>query len=127
MSTAYYALFHCLARNCADTLVGRSRAHRSGPAWRTTYRALEHGYARTQCSGPAIKTFPTEIRELAESFADMQQKRQLADYDPETRWRKSDVEEDIDEAADTIDRFEAASAWERRAFAVFVLLRNRSR
>lgn len=125
MSTAYYALFHCLARSCADTLVGKTRAHRSGPAWRQAYRALEHGHARTQCSGPAIRTFPPEIREFAESFADMQQKRHQADYDPEGYWRKSYVEEDINAAADAIESIEAAPVQDRRAFAVFVLLRNR--
>ena len=56
----------------------------------------------------------------------MQQKRHRADYDPEGRWRKSDVEEDIDEAARTIDSFEAAPLRDRRAFAIFVLLRNRN-
>ena len=28
VSTAYYALFHCLARTCADSLAGRPRSVR---------------------------------------------------------------------------------------------------
>ena len=55
----------------------------------------------------------------------MQQKRHQADYDPEGRWAKSDVEEDIDDAAGAIDDFGAAPLQDRRAFAVFVLLKNR--
>ena len=55
----------------------------------------------------------------------MQQKRHQADYDPEGRWRKSYVEEDINAAADAIESIEAAPVQDRRAFAVFVLLRNR--
>ena len=126
MSTAYYALFHCLARCCADTLVGKTRAHRSGPAWSQAYRALEHGHARTQCSRPRIRTFPPEIQDFAEAFTDMRKKRHLADYEPEGRWTKSNVEEDLDAATDAIDGFEAAPLRDRRAFAVFVLLRNRN-
>ena len=126
MSTAYYALFHCLARCCADTLVGKTRAHRRESAWRQAYRALEHGFARSQCSRPTVRTFPPEICEFAESFTDLQQKRHLADYDPKGSWIRSDVEEDIDEAEGVIDDFEAAPLRDRRAFAVFVLLRNRN-
>ena len=131
MSTAYYALFHCLARCCADTLVGRTRATRSTPAWRQAYRALEHGYARSRClDQPTIERFPREVRKFAEKFVVLQEKRNEADYDPqahEGRWRMSNVEEDIDAAADVIARFEAVPPRDRRAFAVFVLLKYRKR
>ena len=127
VSTTYYALFHCLARNCADTLVGKTPGYRSGPAWRQAYRALEHGHARAQCSRPTIRTFPAEIQDFAESFTDLQRKRHRVEYDPDGRWRKSDVVEDIDDAADAIDGFYATPLRDRQAFAVFVLLRNRSR
>ena len=59
----------------------------------------------------------------------MQRKRHRADYDPEApdgRWRKADVEEDIDTALDAIVRLEAAPILDRRAFAIFVLLKNRN-
>ena len=52
VSAAYYALFHALARCCADTLVGATPASRSQTAWTQTYRALEHGYAKNQCVRP---------------------------------------------------------------------------
>ena len=129
MSTAYYALFHCLARCCADTLVGRTRGHRRESAWRQAYRALEHGRARVQCSRPAIREFPPGIEGFAEVFVDMQRKRHRADYEPQApdgRWRKSDVAGHIAAAADTIEEFEAAPLKDRRAFAIFVLLKSRS-
>lgn len=50
MSTAYYAMFHCLAQDCADLLIGRTSSSRSAGAWRQVYRSLEHGLAKTQCS-----------------------------------------------------------------------------
>ena len=129
VSTAYYALFHCLARNCADTLVGRTPGYRSEPAWRRVYRALEHGHARSQCSRPTIRTFPPQIGLLAEVFVDMQSKRHQADYDPQSpegRWIKSDVEEEINSAANAIEEFDSAPLRDRQAFAVFVLLKNRN-
>ena len=55
----------------------------------------------------------------------MQRKRHIADYDPEGRWNKSEVAEDIDDAANIIDRFEQAPIRDRRAFAVYVLLQSR--
>ena len=55
----------------------------------------------------------------------MQHKRHRADYDPDGRWRKSEVAEDIDSAADIIDQFERAPVQDRRSFAVYVLLRSR--
>lgn len=126
VSTIYYALFHCLARNCADTLVGKTRRHRREPAWRQAYRALEHGYVRSQCSRSDIRKFTQEIQYFIGSFTDMQRKRHQADYDPAGRWSKSDVLDDLDNAADAIEEFEAAPLKDRRAFAVFVLLKSRS-
>ena len=130
MSTIYYALFHCLARNCADTLVGKTRKHRRESAWRQAYRALEHGYARSQCSHSDIlsgnQKFSQQIQYFISSFTDMQRKRHQADYDPVGRWSKSDVLDDLDNAADASDEFEAAPLKDRRAFAVFVLLKSRT-
>ena len=54
-STAYYALFHCLARACADALAG---AGGSRTAWRQVYRALEHGQTKRCCGHPAMREFP---------------------------------------------------------------------
>ena len=82
-----------------------------------------------QCSRPAIREFPPGIEGFAEVFVDMQRKRHRADYEPQApdgRWRKSDVAGHIAAAADTIEEFEAAPLKDRRAFAVFVLLKSRS-
>jgi len=47
VSTVYYALFPCLARSCADTLVGKTL--RGSRAWNLAYRSLSHGRAREAC------------------------------------------------------------------------------
>ena len=59
----------------------------------------------------------------------MQGKRHRADYDPQSpegRWVKSNVEEDIDSAANAIEGFGSAPLRDRQAFAIFVLLKNRN-
>ena len=100
------ALFHCLATSNANMLVGCPSAHRSQPAWRQAYRALQHGTARQRCErqGMIIK-FPYEIQDFAERFVDMQQKRHEADYDPDATFSKSDVIQDITDAEDVIRCF----------------------
>ena len=127
VSTAYYAMFHCLAVCCADLLVGGVGAERSEPAWRQAYRALEHGAARQRCNRTAIiQKFPVEIREFADRFAGMQQKRHRADYGPEARYDKDDVLQDITNVAEAIAKFQRVPVKDRRAFAVYLLLPLRS-
>ena len=60
----------------------------------------------------------------------MQRKRHYADYDPAKTYnakpiRKSEVVQDILDAEDAINRFQAVPAKDRRAFAIFVLLNIR--
>ncbi len=125
VSTAYYALFHTLARCGADLLGGATRATRSQPAWRQIYRALEHGHAKNQCDRPMMSRFPAEIRKFGESFAVMQRQRHAADYDPEANFSRSDVLQLIDETERAITQFENAATRDRRAFAIYVLFKFR--
>ena len=77
VSTAYYAMFHCLAASAADLFIGTERS----PAWQRAYRALEHGKARTACRQVwTRREFPAEIRDSAEAFVELQRARQQADY-----------------------------------------------
>lgn len=122
VSTTYYALFHCLADCCANMLAGGVQANRSRPAWRQTYRALQHTTARRRCRRDTINRFPSGIRNFAKLFASMQVKRHSADYDPDVTFIKSDVLQDIDEAENAIMRFNEAPRNDRRAFAIYVLL-----
>ena len=126
VSTAYYALFHCLAASCADLLVGGSGADRSKPAWEQTYRALEHGIARQRCRAGTIRKFPPAIREFARVFLDLQGKRHQADYASVGDFPKRIVLQDIGYVADAIAGFQQAPAKDRRAFAVYLLLNLRN-
>jgi len=122
VSTTYYALFHCLADCCANMLAGSVQANRSHPAWRQTYRALQHTTARNRCRRDTINRFPADIRNFAKLFVSMQVKRHSADYDPGAKFLKSDVIQDIDESEDAIKRFSEVPRADRRAFAIYVLL-----
>lgn len=125
VSTAYYALFHALARNCADHLIGASRASRSNPAWNQVYRALRHGSVKDACRQTTILArFPRSIQEFADVFVQAQTKRERAAYDPDERVFKSSVLADIATAADAVRKLEDAAAKDRRAFAAFVLFKR---
>lgn len=124
-SAAYYALFHCLAKSCADLLVGGSSSDRSKHAWRQTYRALEHGFAKSACKDGIMAKFPKAIEDFANVFVVMQEKRHAADYDPGVRLTKSEVAADIAAAREAIIRFLAEPIKDRRAFAAHVLFKKR--
>ena len=128
VSATYYALFHALATCCADMLAGTTRANRSQQAWRQAYRALEHGYAKSQCLNQSVMTrFPAEIRKFGEVFVDMQRQRHRADYDPGATFTRSGVLLRIEETEKTIKQFERTTPNDRRAFAIYVLLRLRTK
>ena len=123
VSTTYYALFHCMAENCADMLVGEPGSGASRPAWIQAYRALEHGRAKQRCQREDfIKRFPMEIQGFADWFAKMQEKRETADYNPAVSFQQSAVIQDIELAELRIAQFRQAPERDRRAFAAYVLM-----
>ena len=123
VSTAYYAMFHCLAASAADLFIGTAR----GPAWHRVYRALEHGRARSACrQGRTMREFPLEIRNFADVFVMLQIERQQADYALDTdAYQKSDVLGHVASAELAIGQFEQADVEARRGFAAHVLFRQR--
>ncbi len=121
-SSAYYALFHCLAEHCADLLVGGAGANRSRQAWRQTYRGLQHGVIRKRCQDRRIREFSEGVQDFAAIFCTMQTRRHEADYDPYSRFSRLEVIEDIGRVQNAITCFENVSDKDRRAFAVYVLL-----
>jgi len=127
VSTAYYAMFHALCRNCADCLIGGTNAARSEPAWRQAYRAVEHRFAKNQCAnGEIIGKFPKEIEDFANAFKSLQEKRHAADYDPFSRFTLTEVNTSIDAAEAAIRKFQKTPIRDRRAFAAWTTMKNRS-
>ena len=125
VSTTYYAMFHCLARTCADRLAGRAGTIGNRAMWRRAYRAPEHNQARARCENMPL-SFPDSVRQFGRMFAILQSKRHFADYDPDYRIGKSEMITDIDRARTAIDRFLATPANARRDFAIHVLTKVRA-
>lgn len=123
VSTAYYALFHALCRNCADALVGTVGANRSDAAWRQAYRSLDHGRARDRFDNPNVMgSFPVDIQDFGNAFVNAQKKRHAADYDPSYRAARATVLTDIGSADAAIRKLKSTSVRHRRALAVWVTL-----
>lgn len=129
ISTAYYAAFDALARQCADQLVGSSLAKRSLPEWSRVYRALNHGKseaaldeldpqrrAKARLGQPS--SVDQRVRAFCETLEKLRVRRQQADYDPRPlQLRRADVGLLIEEAEVAVDDFRTAPADQRRALA----------
>lgn len=127
VSAAYYALFHTMARCGADMLAGSTPANRSQSAWRQAYRALEHGHARNQCSNKTVmEKFSKEIQRLGRTFVEMQRQRHTADYDPSAKYYRGEVMQLINVTQKAMTDFQDTTPADRKAFAIYVLLRTRS-
>ena len=125
VSAIYYALFHTLANDAADLLVGSRSSTQTRQAWRQMYRALEHARVKRQCTErrpkQVLRKFPLEIQDFADQFVFMQRQRHIADYDPLGLFLRSDVSQFIERTKSVISDFKKVDRDDRRAFAVFVL------
>lgn len=123
ISTAYYAVFHTLARNCADQLIGAGR--QSDPAWLQVYRSLEHGFAKNACQQSAKLGFPSDIVSFCNVFVTLQEERHRADYDPQAKYSRAQALLMISDAKQAAAALKRAPRGDRRALAVLVLLKRR--
>ena len=132
VSTTYYALFHTLANNCADLLVGPRSPSQTNQAWRQAYRALDHGEVKRKCmqgpGKPILDThFPRSIRDFARQFVKMQEIRNKADYDPLEPFTRSVVLQSFRkrmQLSKTSRMFLAETAGHLPCFVLFKLRRD---
>ncbi|MGU3540485.1 hypothetical protein [Methylobacterium sp. A54F] len=124
ISTAYYALFHGVAKDGADRLVGAG-PNRAAIAWRHAYRALNHGEARRACEKLRPMGFPADLIVVGDAFRTLQEQRHNADYDPLHRVTRADALAAIATADAALKSLRRAAPRERVAFAVQLLLRQR--
>ncbi len=128
VSTAYYAMFHCFAKMCADKMVGATKVLRSNPAWCQVYRSLGHGEARSAIKQNQImEKFPNAVQDFADTFISLQEKRHDADYNPMLRLRRSEVNIEIASAENAIRDLKTVPASDLKAFAVWVLLKQKNK
>ncbi len=122
VSTAYYALFHELARTCADRLAG-TRARKS-EVWRQVYRALDHAGV-PNAPGERVRRLDPAVQGFVAVWKLMRHARNEADYDPWKRLYKSEVEDNIATIRQAMHQFAKAPAAEQRALAILVLMKTR--
>jgi uncharacterized protein (UPF0332 family) len=123
VSTAYYAVFEALAKECANAFVGKKDC----AAWYQVCRSLEHTYAKSQCKKANTKSFPNGIQAFAFSFVQLQEDRHKADYDHSVFFTRADVLLRIQEAEVAIQKLKSAPRFDRRAFSVWVMFKTRDK
>ena len=125
VSTAYYALFHALCYSNANAVAGRAPGSPPYPlAWVRTYRALDHGPASQRMNRYA-GNMPFALQDFGIFFNTMQGHRHRADYDPESRFLRSNVVNLVNRAETAIEALFSVSPAERRTLAAIVLMRDR--
>ncbi len=122
VSSSYYAMFHALARMCADGLVGTQPAKRSNKAWVEVYRGLAHGACVDACRKASNVNFPQALKDFADVFQQLQDARHRADYDPGARFSKEKALEVVGLAETAVTALKSVSMLDRRAFAAWVLI-----
>lgn len=122
ISSSYYAVFHALARSCANALVGKTPSKRPNKAWVEVYRGLNHGICEKACQQANKVNFPDCIQEFADAFGQLQAIRHKADYDPALRFGKRDAETWHELARLSVQSLRAATPNDKRAFAAWVLI-----
>jgi uncharacterized protein (UPF0332 family) len=123
VSTAYYAMFEALGKECATSFVGK----RNCKAWYQVCRSLEHTFAKSQCKKATTLNFPQEIQAFAYSFVRLQEDRHKADYDHSSSFIRADVLVKIQEAEIAIQKLKHAPRFDRRTFAVWVMFKTRDK
>jgi uncharacterized protein (UPF0332 family) len=97
VSTAYYAVFHALAKSCAGALLPHAR--RGTEEYMRIYRALDHGPLRTAFTQAPSKDHP-RLKKIGPIIIRLQNERHRADYlPPDSKlFPESEVQELIEQA-----------------------------
>jgi uncharacterized protein (UPF0332 family) len=133
VSSAYYGVFHYLVQEACSVQIGAQ--HGQAPYRHALGRAFAHSVMKSACTSFAggtlkdsvIKGLPRDaagnyliqkaIQDIASTFADLQEKRHLADYDRTERFKRSDVLTLIEEAKTSVAKFsELASSDDKKFF-----------
>lgn len=125
ISTAYYAVFHALAKCAADNLVGATKKSRPNKAWVEVYRGLGHGTCKQACRKANQINFPDDIHTFADEFVQLHAAREDADYDPYVRPKLDTARLHIDVAEKCINLLNSAPKKDKIAFVAWVLITSR--
>lgn len=126
VSTAYYALFHALARECVARTVGSPRSPRYWQIVTPIHRSLDHGSAR-KVFDRLIKdpTSSDTLKAVGEAFLNLQSARIAADYNPSSRCTRREAQDFIVQARAAIDALRTVPKEERLLLVVQLITRPR--
>jgi hypothetical protein len=124
VATAYYALFHALAKKCAEHLIGPSKPWE---VFTPIYRSLDHGAGRKVLrDARRNSSFPPEVEAIGFAFLNLHDKRIEADYVPEPfRYSRQEVKDLIQEARSAIASIDGLPMETKLALAVQLLTKAR--
>ena len=125
VSTAYYAMFHALAVSNADCLMGTLDDPLTEHAWSRIYRGLNHNAARRNLMQD-WSLFSLQVQQFADVFAQLQDVRHAADYDPNRTFTLPETLDWIDLAEAAIRGFMQTDADERKVVAIQSLIGRRA-
>lgn len=136
ISAAYYGLFHFCLAAAADEFVGVTQ--RATSRYTLVYRSIDHKTLKDLCAEakkptPPAKYLPyfpigglgSNIQAFATAAIELQEKRHLADYHPQPRFKTSDAKLAVSTARSAVRRFEAADEQHRKAFLTLLICPSR--
>lgn len=126
VSTAYYAVFHTIARVCADEIAADH--DRSSDEYTMVYRSLEHaGVRKALTEGPLAKD--ARLRRIGEAFVLLQEERLKADYMPPVAGviELSKALELLAEAEFVVEDLEALPPETRQTLVIRLLIKDPKR
>jgi hypothetical protein len=125
VSTAYYSVFHALARLCADEFLGIDGDIHQSDDYERVYRALEHRSMKAVFGGKSDDN--PAVAKIGDAVVELQSSRHDADYRPPT-FAFSDIESTklLLAARSILQALDRLSPEERRRLAVRLIIKNRT-
>jgi uncharacterized protein (UPF0332 family) len=125
VSTAYYAVFHALAKSCADSLL--PSVDRSSDEYLRVYRALEHGSLKAAFSAKGPLKDRESLRKIGDLVVPLQSERHRADYLPPIKnvLSRDKARELVNQARKAVQEISSLSSEDRRTLATWLLFKAR--
>jgi uncharacterized protein (UPF0332 family) len=126
VSTAYYAVFHALAKSCAAALL--PSMDRASEIYERVYRALDHGSLRSAFASKATPLKDREtLKKIGELVIRLQGERHRADYLPPYKsiFSRDEAQTLIDEARRAVGEIQRLNGDDRIALATLLHFKSR--
>ena len=123
ISTAYYAVFHAICASNATVQHGNPTNAATAQNWTDTYREMRHGFAPSNLS-QHLFSLTQDARIMANSFIDLKNARETADYDPNRLFTTGEANFWIDEASYALSALQAMTPADRQTFRNITLTGN---